>query len=467
MTEPSRDPVDSQLRTVQQRILRGGVSQLFVRVYSICLLLVLNGLAARALSTEQFAQWLVSTNLIMIISLVAMGGMNQAIVNVVAGRQEDRNDVSTLISHCWRIAGMFIVGTTGAVGALFMLGGLDWLQISPGLVCATLAAAALVAIHRLVASTLRSLHRMAIANLIDGPAAGPVPNSVLLVVMALAADQQRSAEYYLWAFCAALAVMLPVSWWLIRVAVSEHVVATANVTNGAGETVVQVENVSFFYYTLPFLISQTLTYFSTQFDVLIARSNCDALDTSLYGAARRLGLQVAMPWQIIGASSVPSMAQLWAKGNLKGLEHTMRSSSTVGCLLTLPLLLVCTLLPQQVLRIVYGPEFGTASAVLIIICLGQAINCVTGQCVILLMLTGHARHVIASKLIAALVLTCGGLWAVRSYGVVGLATVSALVLAVENLHLCYVAKQKSGFWTFPKWSLKRRQSKVGVGVKGF
>ncbi len=467
MTELSRDQVDSQVRSVQRRILRGSVSQLFVRLYSICLLLVLNGLAARALSTEQFAQWLVSTNLIMIISLVAMGGMNQAIVNVVAGRREDQDDASALISRCWRIAGMFIVGTTGTVGALFVLSGLDWLQISPGLVFATLTAAALVAIHRLVASTLRSLHRVAIANLIDGPAAGPVPNSVLLVVMAIAANQQRNAEYYLWVFCVALAAMLPVSWWLIKVAIGEHVKSKSNVTEGVGDTVAQAESASFFYYTLPFLISQTLTYFSTQFDVLIARSNCDALDTSLYGAARRLGLQVAMPWQIIGASSVSSMAQLWAKGNLKGLENTMRSSATVGCLLTLPLLLVCTLLPQQVLKIIYGSEFGAASSVLIIICLGQAINCITGQCVILLMMTGHARHVIVSKLIAALVLALGGLWAVRGYGVVGLATVSALVLAVENLHLCYVAKQKSGFWTFPKWSLKRRQSKVGVGVKGF
>ncbi len=58
------------------------------------------------------------------------------------------------------------------------------------------------------------------------------------------------------------------------------------------------------------------------------------------------------------------------------------------------------------------------------------------------------KHVIVSKLIAALVLALGGLWAVRGYGVVGLATVSALVLAVENLHLCYVAKQKSGFGRF-------------------
>ncbi len=69
----------------------------------------------------------------MIISLVAMGGMNQAIVNVVAGRREDQDDASALISRCWRIAGMFIVGTTGTVGALFVLSGLDWLQISPGL----------------------------------------------------------------------------------------------------------------------------------------------------------------------------------------------------------------------------------------------------------------------------------------------------------------------------------------------
>ncbi len=84
MTKPTNEPSNAFVGQVRRRILQGSVSQLFIRVYSLLLQLVLNGVVARAMSQEQFAQWLVATNLILIVSLVAMGGMNQAIVNVVA-----------------------------------------------------------------------------------------------------------------------------------------------------------------------------------------------------------------------------------------------------------------------------------------------------------------------------------------------------------------------------------------------
>lgn len=456
VTESTSAHVDRQSHAINRRIVRGSLSQFIVRIYSMFLLLILNGFAARALSTEQFAQWLVATNLIMIVSLIAMGGMNQAIVNVVAGRKEESTNAPKLIAQCWRIACLFIIGTTIVAAVLLLTGGMRWLEISPGLVLATLSCSALVAIHRLVAATLRSLHRVGIANLIDGPAAGPIPNTVLLLSMMLMAQKQWRAEQYLWIFSAALAILLPFSWWLIRVATAQSATHDRQEANHSEALGTSTDWASFFYYTLPFLISQTLTYFSTQFDVLLARSSCDAADTSLYGAARRMGLQVAMPWQIIGASAVSSMAQLHSQGNAKRLEHTMRSSALVGCLLTLPLLLACTLLPKLVLKTIFGPGFDDASAVLIIICLGQAVNCVTGQCVILLMMTGHSKHVMLSKLVAAIALTVGGLWVAPRYGILGLATVSALVLAIENIHLCLVAKQQTGLWTFPNLVWKRR-----------
>ncbi len=243
------------------------------------------------------------------------------------------------------------------------------------MVFATIACSVLVAVHRLSAATLRSLHHVGVANLIDGPNAGPIPNTFLFILILASPSNQWLAVDYLWAFAGALALMVPVSWVLIHRAIVKN---SLEGQENASSALVSTDQ-SFFSYTLPFLIVQVLTYFSTQFDVLLARYACDAADTALYGAGRRLGLQIAIPWQIISASAMSSIAQLYARGDIQMLERTMRYSTTLSCSLTLPLLLVCVVFPQFVLKGMYGESYVGAGAVLIIICIGQAVNCFTAN----------------------------------------------------------------------------------------
>ena len=445
MTNPTKEFTNVHAGQVKRRILRGSVSQLFIRVYSLLLQLVLNGVVARAMSQEQFAQWLVATNLILIVSLVAMGGMNQAIVNVVAGRAESLTNAGVLIKRCWAIATRFAIGTSLCTGGILAWIGTEWLEVSREMIFATITCAVLVAIHRLSAATLRSLHHVGVANLIDGPNAGPIPNTILFIVVLASPYNNWLAVDYLWAFAAALALMVPMSWVLIHFAISRSSLEDSHSTNAALVSTDQ----SFFSYTLPFLIVQVLTYFSTQFDVLLARYACDAADTALYGAGRRLGLQIAIPWQIISASAMSSIAQLYARGDMQMLERTMRYSTTLSCVLTLPLLLVCAIFPQLVLTMMYGESYAGAGSVLIIICIGQAVNCFTGQCALLLMMKGLQLQVIAIKVLSVSLLTIGGLYMASHFGILGLAAVSAAVLSVENIYMCILAKRKVGIWTLP------------------
>ncbi len=433
---------------LKKRVLRGGLSLLSLRLYSMALAFLLNGVLSRFMPQDEFASFLVGSNLVVLIGIVGMGGINQSMIRLVAGKKDHYLSDSEIIRRCWLNA----IACSLPVAALFYfilssrIG--QWLDCSQSLILIILICSVLVSAHKLTATSLRSVHAIGLSSLMEGGNAGPLVNTTFLLIVLGTATGSLQAESALWHFATSLLVTVPLGLLFIRYATHKKSIADLkDPDDDDRKDGVACNDILLF--SAPFMLTQVLTYFSTQFDVLIAQAYTDAESTALFGSARRLAMQPMVPMQIVTLSVSSTIAQLYAKGNREGLQRLLRSSASVGCLATVPLLLLCSLFAEPLLTIVYGEQYASGGTVFSIICVGQAVNCLTGQCSAVLMLCGHTRLLLIVKTVSSLTLATTGAWMASWYGINGLATATATVVILENVLIWRIARRQSGYWTHP------------------
>lgn len=429
-----------------------------LRVVSMVLMLVLNGYLTRKMSPEDVAAYVSGTNILLLISFVGMAGLNQSIVRIVAGRRQSNRAVGDLLQQCWKVAVVFSLISTVAFYLLLKSGFGAWVKCDQRLVAVILICSLLVSVHKLLATSLRSVHALASSSVLEGRSGGSLANGLYLLVLPLVALTGLNAERAFLAFAGALAVTVPVGFLLLRRALeAEQNSERQDAPGGSGsDRGVLVSDVSgTLKFSVPFLLTGLLGYLATEFDVLLASAYTPEADTALFGTSRRLILQALAPIQILSVSVAASIARLYAAGDQAGLGRMLRYSATLGSVTTLPLLLICVIFPRQILSLVFGDFYADASTVFVIMAIGPAVNCLTGQCANLLMLSGHSTAVLTVKVCSAMTLVFGGAAAASHYGINGLAATTTIITAVENVILWLLARILTGLWTHPSIGLRK------------
>ena len=435
------------------RVIKGSASMLALRFYSMGLMLVLNGLLARWMGPDEFGSYLAGMNLLILISILGMAGLNQSMLRIISGRKHTALSSAALMRRCWSVAiGFSLLVTAIAAVLLYTFVG-EWLGIPSEIILSILACSLLVSAHKLIATALRSVHAIATSSVLEGRSGGPLANTAYLPIAALLALGGLTAQEGFWGFAIALVLTIPLAFWFLK----RSVAAADAKIDPSDETAAQgVETDNIFLFSLPFLLTQLLLYFSTEFDVLIAKAYTDEAQTAVFGGTRRLILQVMAPMQILTVSVGSSIAELYAKNDRVNLQRMLQYSSASACVVTLPILLLCCLFAPQILELVYGdPLYRDGAWVLIIMSIGQAVNCLTGQCGNLLILSGRNNQVLVIRVVFSIIMIAVGVFAVREYGIYGLAIATAAVTSLQNLIMWIVARVLVGYWTHPGLVLKK------------
>lgn len=432
--------------SLKKRLVRGGASMLALRIYSMILMLALNGCLARWMSKEQFASYLVGSNLIILISLIGMTGINQSMIRIVAGKSDRDVSSANLIRRCIMTAGGFSIVVTVVFAVLLRTSLGSWLECDPQIVIAVLVCSLLVSAHKLLATSLRSVHAIAASSVLEGRSGGPLANTAFFPIVAIFAFGLLNAPRTFYAFAIALAITLPVGIGFLRHAIRNSLHNPDGNSRNA-EDGVEVQSV--FLFSVPFLFSQVLTYFATEFDVLLAQAYTDPDSTAIFGSSRRLVLQLLAPMQIITASVASSIAQLYAARDRDGLQKMLRYSATLGFAVTAPTLLLGAYFAGPILAIVFGEAYRSGSSIFAIFAVGQIAMAFTGQCGNLLSLSGRMKYLLIQKTTFAIALVIIGSWAAKQHGIVGLAVATTVVIGTQNIVMWAAARYLVGYWTHP------------------
>jgi O-antigen/teichoic acid export membrane protein len=196
-----------------------------------------------------------------------------------------------------------------------------------------------------------------------------------------------------------------------------------------------------------FFVSAT-TLLASSVDILMLGWLSDISKVGFYTVASRLVLFVAIFLQITNAALSPKIATFFANNQFKEMSIMVKQVTFLLMIICLISTLLFLLFGKSLLGF-WGSEFSGAYICLIILCFGQFINISTGCSGVLLIMCGYEKifsYITGSFLILNIVLNY---FLIIRYNEVGAAIATTLTIVGENITRVIVAKQKTGVLTIP------------------
>jgi len=196
-----------------------------------------------------------------------------------------------------------------------------------------------------------------------------------------------------------------------------------------------------------FFVSAT-TLLASSVDILMLGWLSDISKVGFYTVASRLVLFVAIFLQITNAALSPKIATFFANNQFKEMSIMVKQVTFLLMIIGLISTLLFLLFGKSLLGF-WGSEFSGAYICLIILCFGQFINISTGCSGVLLIMCGYEKifsYITGSFLILNIVLNY---FLIIRYNEVGAAIATTLTIVGENITRVIVAKQKTEDLTIP------------------
>jgi O-antigen/teichoic acid export membrane protein len=449
--------------SLRRRLFSGSTWALGGKIGATALGVVTNGLLARMLSPQDFGAYFLAFSIVTLGALIGSLGLPKTVVRFVAEQ--------TVLGHPGRsLMAVYTALKLGALGMafvslLYLLVGGDligeYLFHSPALVAVTGLIAGWMAIsvmQEIMAEVFRGFHDIRMATLLGGLATGGksgglIMRALLLASLACMALMWSTSEQIyqtdlrtvmLASIGSGVASALLTVWFLRRRLSSLD-------DRGADNPISPKETLSDAFPTL--IISLTSFILLSSADLWILGAFRPQAEVAIYGSAARLVALISMPLLITNLVLPPIIAEMYAEGRTARLERTVRSYSTLCGVPALLLLIVFVLLGGPILGLVYGAYYQSGTLVLVLLSAGKFAAVWSGSCGAVLQFTGHQRSMLWVNLLISPIFIVGALLMVRDYGPIGVASMTAATMILQNVALVLVAKRKTGMWTHVSLSL--------------
>lgn len=197
----------------------------------------------------------------------------------------------------------------------------------------------------------------------------------------------------------------------------------------ARAAVAHYEPVHWIRQALPLFFISFCSVISTRVDVLMLGAVKGSEAVGIYTAASRAADLITFFLSAFNVALAPTIARLYAAGELAALQRAVTRSSRLVLGLSLPVALLLAVYGNSFL-LLFGSGFTSGHAALVILALGQVIGVAAGSVTLLLTMSGHeadAARVIAATAVwnVAANAVCIPIWGLEG---AALATTSGIVL---------------------------------------
>lgn len=418
-------------------LIRNSLWSLSFRLLSALSGLLLTALLARLLTQAETGQYFILLSLSSIGSVVICCGMNFAVVRLIAEAQ------ALKASGAAKGTMLAALGTVGAAGLVFALAlfspvGQGLLQryagIAPGPLLTFLLVVWTVALagQALFAELFRGLQQILLASLFGGACAS------LLALGALSLARLSTP------LDLPLAVALVASATLAGVALAAAVLwrSARRLPGAPRRDWRRLAAIAW-----PLWITNLMLVVLVQADLWILNSQGDSAQVALYGAAVRITQLLTLPLLVLNAALIPMISERHALGDFPALQRLLRASAALAALPALLAVAFFAVAGGWLLQLFFGPGYGEALPLLLILAAGQLANVLCGSAGYTLMMTGRQQDMMWITLLAGLLMIGLGLYWVREHGALGVAWASALGLTAQSLAMWWRVRQRLDLWT--------------------
>jgi O-antigen/teichoic acid export membrane protein len=446
--------------TLRRRLLSGSTWALGGKIGAATIGIVTNGVLTRLLTKQEFGVYLLAFSIISLGAVIGALGLPKTVLRFVA-ESMTLGQPGRARRAIYTALGIGFVGALGfSLAYLFIVGDLVSRDLfhRPDLVAVIGLSAGWIAIstmQEIMAETFRGFHDIRMATLFGGLAtagksAGLIMRVMLLACLVLVGLTSGWDTDVRTVMLASIASGVASS---LLAAVFLHKRISSLGTQGADDPISTKDTLGD---ALPILlISLTSFVLLSAADLWILGIFRSPEEVGLYGAASRLVALIAMPLQLTNLVLPPIIAEMYAQGRTGTLERALRSFSTLSGVPSLLVLIVFMLLGGPILGVVYGPGYQSAAMVLVLLSAGKLAAVWAGSCGAVLQFTGHQGSMLRVNLLTSPIFIVGALLVVRDYGPIGVASMTAAIMVLQNVTLVLVAKRKTGMWTHVSLSPSR------------
>jgi O-antigen/teichoic acid export membrane protein len=169
-----------------------------------------------------------------------------------------------------------------------------------------------------------------------------------------------------------------------------------------------------------------IDFLCTQADKILIGFYLAAKPVGIYVLASTLAAFVPLVLQSVNQIFAPVIADLHAQGRQQLLQGLFQTLTKWVLILTLPLAMVVIVFAPQLMGI-FGRDFESGWPVLVIVAVGQIVNCAVGSVGSLLLMSGHQKKLMKVQFTMATVSVLVNLTLIPLLGIIGAALAAALV----------------------------------------
>ncbi len=400
---------------------------------------------ARLLGPETFGLYAIGWTILRIAALVAPLGLEHGVIRY--GSQQWHKDPSGLKGVLWQSLGVALLSGLLFGGGLYVAA--PWLaQVvfqKPGLLWAIRGfGIALIPATtlRVAAAATRISQRMQYSALAE-EFTPPAAHLLLLVIIV----------YFLgWGLLGAVAagvlsfaLGLLLALYFIRGLFQEIFATRAKFVFGTAELL---------SFSLPASLAGIFTVLITWITRLMVGYFLPASEVGIYQAASQAAMLFAIILSAFNAIFTPMIASLYHDGYLQRLNELFKVSTKWGLYVSLPLVLVLTVAPKEVLTAVFGWQYQNGAFPMTILVAGQLINVGTGAVGFLLIMTGYQNRWLLLSAGLLIISVALNILLIPRWGLLGAALGTAgSVGGLFTLGLLQV-RRSLGFWPYDRRYLK-------------
>ena len=195
--------------------------------------------------------------------------------------------------------------------------------------------------------------------------------------------------------------------------------------------------------SLPLLLASSLYLLLGQIDTLMLGFLQGTRDVGIYNVAARMSVFLLFGMQAVNIIAAPMISELHSSKTRSEMQRLLRRIAAWTLTVTTPVLLF-TLVAGRWLLGLFGEQFEIAYFPLVLLCLGQFANALSGPCGFLLTMTGHERETLPILWLTLAANVALNVPAVHFLGIEGLAAATAVAFALRNVLMWNRAVQLLG-----------------------
>ncbi len=431
---------------VINRLFTGGLWATLGKGVFLLSSLAVNALLTHLLSPEAVGAYYLMASIAAIGALVALLGMQHAVVRVVAGCADQAKNSGA--RRAFR--GAFVVFLAGALltGLIYALWLGRWLGTrvfdAPLLVSFSALTAAWIVLRGgqiFVSQGLRSYHQLKLGSIFDGTA------TTVIIMAGFAALLLVKPSIGLDA-----ALMVTILALLTSLLIGGRYLRRAYLQTPA-EAGIELRGVLRIGFPL-FILSIAIPGLS-EAHIWILGGAASEDQVAIYGVVNRLAKFVVISLIIVNEVIPSTIAQLWRLGDRMAIEKTLRTVATISAIPAILIVVVLAFAGGDLLALVFGEFYREGSTALLILVLAQAVNALSGSPGILLIMSDYQNVTMVIGIIAGILGLAISLGTVATHGVNGIATGAGTSIVVHNFLMWLYCRKRIGITTHMRFDIIR------------